>query len=47
MNDTLMYMSRDPIHRPWHHQLLTFGQLYAYAEQFVLPLLTVSDQRAG
>jgi 1,4-alpha-glucan branching enzyme len=38
MNDTLMYMSRDPIHRPWHHQLLTFGQLYAYAEQFVLPL---------
>jgi 1,4-alpha-glucan branching enzyme len=38
MNDTLRYMSRDPIHRRFHHDELTFGQLYAYTENFVLPL---------
>ena len=30
MNDTLDYISRDPIHRRFHHDKLTFGQLYAY-----------------
>ncbi|MBL8541893.1 MAG: 1,4-alpha-glucan branching protein GlgB [Betaproteobacteria bacterium] len=38
MNDTLAYMGRDPIHRRFHHELLTFGQIYAYSENFVLPL---------
>ena len=37
MNDTLAYMSRDPIHRHFHHDTLTFSQLYAYTENFVLP----------
>jgi 1,4-alpha-glucan branching enzyme len=38
MNDTLAYMSKDPIHRRYHHNLLTFGLLYAFTENFVLPL---------
>jgi 1,4-alpha-glucan branching enzyme len=37
MNDTLSYMHNDPIHRRYHHDKLTFGQLYAYTENFVLP----------
>jgi 1,4-alpha-glucan branching enzyme len=37
MNDTLSYMQNDPIHRRYHHDKLTFGQLYAYTENFVLP----------
>lgn len=38
MNDTLEYMRHDPVHRRFHHDLLTFGQLYAYSENFILPL---------
>ncbi len=38
MNDSLRYFSRDPIHRRFHHDELTFGQLYAYTENFMLPL---------
>ena len=38
MNDTLSYMAKDPIHRRYSHDRLTFGQLYAYSENFVLPL---------
>ena len=38
MNDTLSYMLLDPIHRRYHHDQLTFGQLYAYTENFLLPL---------
>ncbi len=38
MHDTLSYMSRDPIHRRFHHGDLTFGMVYAYDERFVLPL---------
>jgi 1,4-alpha-glucan branching enzyme len=37
MNDTLSYMANDPIHRRYHQQKLTFGQLYAYTENFLLP----------
>lgn len=37
MNDTLSYMEEDPVHRKYHHDKLTFGQLYAYSENFVLP----------
>jgi 1,4-alpha-glucan branching enzyme len=38
MNDTLVYMSKEPIHRRYHHQNLTFSMLYAWSENFVLPL---------
>ncbi|HEX3861907.1 MAG TPA: 1,4-alpha-glucan branching protein GlgB [Stellaceae bacterium] len=38
MHDTLGYMSRDPIHRKYHHNDLTFGLLYAFQENFILPL---------
>jgi 1,4-alpha-glucan branching enzyme len=38
MHDTLVYMSREPIHRKHHHNDLTFGLLYAFSENFVLPL---------
>ncbi len=38
MNDTLRYMHDDPVHRRYHHDMLTFSQLYAYTENFVLPL---------
>lgn len=38
MNDTLRYMQLDPVHRKYHHNLLTFGVLYAYSENFMLPL---------
>jgi 1,4-alpha-glucan branching enzyme len=38
MHDTLMYMNKDPIHRHYHHDNLTFGLLYAFHENFVLPL---------
>jgi 1,4-alpha-glucan branching enzyme len=37
MNDTLYYMQHDPVHRRYHHNELTFGQLYSYTENFVLP----------
>ncbi|MFJ5445171.1 1,4-alpha-glucan branching protein GlgB [Methylobacillus methanolivorans] len=37
MNDTLAYIAHDPIHRRYYHDKLTFGQLYAYSENFVLP----------
>ena len=38
MQDTLRYMSRDPIHRKHHHNDITFGMLYAFTENFILPL---------
>ncbi len=38
MNDTLAYMARDPIYRRFHHGELTFGLIYAWDENFVLPL---------
>ncbi len=38
MHDTLQYLSREPIHRRHHHNELTFGLLYAFSENFVLPL---------
>ena len=37
MNDSLRYFHRDPIFRRWHHSELTFGQVYAYSENYVLP----------
>jgi 1,4-alpha-glucan branching enzyme len=38
MHDTLEYMSKDPVHRTYHHNKLTFRMLYAFHENFVLPL---------
>ncbi|GAB4257142.1 MAG: 1,4-alpha-glucan branching protein GlgB [Thermoleophilia bacterium] len=38
MHDTLDYMRRDPLHRKHHHDRLTFRPLYAFTENFVLPL---------
>lgn len=38
MHDTLDYMAKDPIYRRYHHNKMTFGMLYAYNENFVLPL---------
>jgi 1,4-alpha-glucan branching enzyme len=37
MHDTLSYMAKDPVHRHYHHDLLTFGLLYSFTENFVLP----------
>jgi 1,4-alpha-glucan branching enzyme len=37
MHDTLQYMSKEPVHRKFHHNQLTFGVLYAFNENFVLP----------
>jgi len=38
MHDTLDYVSRDPIYRRWGHDKMTFGLLYAFSENFVLPI---------
>ncbi len=38
MNDTLAYMSHDPVHRKYHHHQMTFGIHYGFTENFVLPL---------
>ncbi len=38
MHDTLQYMSRDPVHRAYHHDEMTFGLVYAFTENFVLPI---------
>lgn len=38
MHDTLDYMHEDPVHRKYHHDKMRFGLMYAYAENFILPL---------
>ncbi|MCP1661214.1 1,4-alpha-glucan branching protein GlgB [Neisseria perflava] len=38
MNDTLRYMQEDPINRKYHHNKMTFGMMYQYSENYVLPL---------
>jgi 1,4-alpha-glucan branching enzyme len=38
MHDTLRYISKDPIYRAHHHNDLTFGLVYAFSEQFILPI---------
>jgi 1,4-alpha-glucan branching enzyme len=38
MHDSLDYMSHEPIHRQYHHHEMTFAMMYAYSEQFVLPI---------
>ncbi len=38
MHDTLAYMHEDPVHRKWHHDKMRFGLMYAWFENFILPL---------
>jgi 1,4-alpha-glucan branching enzyme len=38
MNDTLEYIQQDPLHRRWHHDKMSFGLVYAFSENFMLPL---------
>ena len=38
MHDTLRYFSKDPVHRCFHHNDLTFSMMYSYSENFILPL---------
>ncbi|MGD9950753.1 MAG: 1,4-alpha-glucan branching protein GlgB [Desulfobulbus sp.] len=38
MHDTLSYMTKDPLFRRFHHQQMTFGMLYAFHENFILPI---------
>src|ERR1044072_1235756 len=38
MHDTLRYIEHEPIHRAYHHDDMTFGLLYAFSEQFILPI---------
>jgi 1,4-alpha-glucan branching enzyme len=38
MNDTLCYLARDPVHRPYHHNEWTFAAIYEYSEHFLMPL---------
>ena len=38
MNDSLRYMQEDPVHRRWHHDKITFSLVYAFSENFVLPI---------
>ena len=38
MNDTLSYMQKDPIYRKHHHHQMTFGMVYAWSENYILPI---------
>jgi 1,4-alpha-glucan branching enzyme len=38
MHDVLDYMTKDPVHRRFHHNQLSFGMMYAFTENFILPL---------
>ncbi|GII21456.1 1,4-alpha-glucan branching protein GlgB [Planosporangium mesophilum] len=38
MNDTLAYLSKEPVHRQWHHHQMTFSTVYAWSENYVLPI---------
>ncbi|MEV7597502.1 1,4-alpha-glucan branching protein GlgB [Kitasatospora sp. NPDC089797] len=38
MHDSLVYMSKEPVHRKYHHNEITFSMVYAYSENYVLPI---------
>ena len=38
MHDSLDYMAREPLYRGYHHHQMTFSMVYAYAENYVLPI---------
>ncbi len=38
MHDTLTYVGKEPVHRQWHHNQMTFAAVYAWSENFILPI---------
>jgi 1,4-alpha-glucan branching enzyme len=38
MHDSLLYLSKEPVHRQYHHHQMTFSMMYAFSENFVLPI---------
>ncbi|WP_430640947.1 1,4-alpha-glucan branching protein GlgB [Couchioplanes caeruleus] len=38
MNDTLSYMEKEPVYRQWHHHQMTFATVYAWSENYILPI---------
>ena len=38
MHDSLVYLGKEPVHRKWHHDEMTFSMVYAYSEHFILPI---------
>jgi 1,4-alpha-glucan branching enzyme len=38
MHDTLAYLTKEPVHRQWHHHQMTFSTVYAWSENYVLPI---------
>jgi len=38
MHDTLVYIGKEPVHRQWHHNQMTFAAVYAWSESFILPI---------
>jgi 1,4-alpha-glucan branching enzyme len=38
MHDSLVYLGKEPVHRKWHHDEMTFSMVYAYSENFILPI---------
>ncbi|WP_019544924.1 1,4-alpha-glucan branching enzyme [Streptomyces sulphureus] len=38
MHDTLAYLAKEPVHRRWHHHDMTFAMVYAYSENYILPI---------
>jgi 1,4-alpha-glucan branching enzyme len=38
MHDSLVYMSKEPVHRKYHHNEITFSMVYAYSENYLLPI---------
>ncbi|RKE21206.1 1,4-alpha-glucan branching protein GlgB [Streptomyces sp. TLI_171] len=38
MHDSLVYMSKEPVHRKYHHNEMTFSMVYAYSENYILPI---------
>ncbi len=38
MNDTLSYLEKEPIYRQWHHHQMTFATVYAWSENYILPI---------
>ncbi len=47
MNDTLSYMSKEPIYRQWHHHQMTFATIYAWSENYILPISHDEVVQAG
>src|SRR5690606_41450162 len=46
MHDTLGFLGRDPIHRAYHHHEITFSMVYAWSENYVLPISHDEDRKS-